>query len=382
MSVYFFYRCPYEAPAGSHLQRFDDDTVLDWFRSRWHTLSGTDRDTVHERVGRELGCRVYSFPHLFVQVAEQSLPLPATPQDLLAAMEEVYVNEVRCDSPHLLQVATDDDEVGLAYYFFDDHYLARHGKRAAFLLRDGWKLPGGGGPGGFRAAEKTTRLKPRGPEQGTTYVIDLDHVPDMENLTDGCRIDGVRLPGLAKYLARKTPDPNAPDLLLVPRVLLTVEPPSGEPLEKAFLRDLREHPGDEAAWGAYSDWLQERGELAAGLHTLRRALTWAGRWYDTKRVDQAGEFGAMTADLPTAARWAQKQVRTLERARPASRSLVHVEEHVAQLCLHYHHWKSSDRHIYHEWIFFDDLWASAHPDLANAILRHVGRWDVLSSSRS
>jgi hypothetical protein len=33
--------------------------------------------------------------------------------------------------------------------------------------------------------------------------------------------------------------------------------------------------------------------------------------------------------------------------------------------------------MYHQWYLFDDLWASAHPDLANAILRYASRWDVL-----
>ena len=37
-----------------------------------------------------------------------------------------------------------------------------------------------------------------------------------------------------------------------------------------------------------------------------------------------------------------------------------------------------DRDLYHRWIFFDDLWAAAHPELAKAILTYAGRWDVLS----
>jgi hypothetical protein len=30
---------------------------------------------------------------------------------------------------------------------------------------------------------------------------------------------------------------------------------------------------------------------------------------------------------------------------------------------------------------FDDVWASAYPDLANSLLRQMDRWDVLSSPR-
>ena len=34
--------------------------------------------------------------------------------------------------------------------------------------------------------------------------------------------------------------------------------------------------------------------------------------------------------------------------------------------------------MYHQWIFFDDQWAAAHPDLANSLLRYTRCWDMLS----
>jgi uncharacterized protein (TIGR02996 family) len=383
MGVFFFYRCPYQAPAGGHLKRFDDDTVLDWFRNHWHTLAGTDNDEVYERVARELGCEVYSFHCVFVDAAQDSRPPPATVDELRDCVSASYVNEVLCDSPHLLQVETDDDEIGMCYYFFDDHYLARHRKRAAFLLRGDWQLPGGSGPGGFRTQEKTARVKQRGPGQGSTYLVDLSEGSSMDDaLTVANRIDGVRLPDLARHLTRFAPAEDDPYPLLLARALLTVAPAGVEPIESAFLRDIRTQPGDEAAWNAYSDWLQERGELPADLHLLRRALTWAGRWFDTEHDEPDVVGDPLLADLASAACWAEPQVAALERRQEPSLSLVHVDEHVAQLGLHYAHWARVDRHIYHEWIFFDDLWAGAQPDLARAILRYVRRWDVLSTSRT
>jgi uncharacterized protein (TIGR02996 family) len=382
MGVYFFYRCPYQGPAGSYLRRFADDTVLDWFRARWHILGGADDKTVWERVAGELGCEVYSFAAVFAEAAKQSWSPPTTAEQLGGYVQgAVYENHVLCPSPHLLQVDTDDDEVGLAYYFFDDHYLARHGKRAAFLLRDGWQLPPGCGSGGFRAIERTTRLKPRGRGQGTTYIIDLDHVGDMVDLVDGCRIDAVRLPELMKYLARSTPDPEGGHLLLLPRAFLTVPPVTADPLERTFLQAIRESPGEDATWDAYSDWLQDRGELPAGLHLLHRALTWAGRYYDLERDGRLPSWPEDTDHLPTIAEWAEPSIAAIEGSKGDSRSLIQVEDHVAQLCLHYNYWGTFDRHLYHNWIYFDDLWASAHPDLGNAILRYVRRWDVLSTSR-
>src|SRR5262245_12307944 len=205
----------------------------------------------------------------------------------------------------------------------------------------------------------------------------------MDELVGGCRVAGVRLPELMRYLARCTPDPEGGNLVELPRALLTVAPAEAGPLERAFLQAIREDPDDDASWNAYSDWLQERGEPPAGLHTLRRALTWAGRWYDAKHEGRLGPRADVAEDLASAARAAEQGVAALERDNRPSRSLVHVGEHVAQLCLHYDRWKTPRREldIYHEWIYFDDLWASAHLDLANTILRYVRRWDVLSTSR-
>jgi hypothetical protein len=39
------------------------------------------------------------------------------------------------------------------------------------------------------------------------------------------------------------------------------------------------------------------------------------------------------------------------------------------------------QNYFDHWIIFDDLWASAHADLANSLIRQLDRWDVLSSPR-
>src|ERR1700730_11663241 len=103
MSVYFVYRCPYVAPAGIHRKRFDGDSVLDWFRDHWHQLADYE-------VGKELlGCYVYRSPCIDGE-AEEPLPTPGTPAEWAALLGQgLYVNELRCDSPHLLQGCTDDD---------------------------------------------------------------------------------------------------------------------------------------------------------------------------------------------------------------------------------------------------------------------------------
>jgi hypothetical protein len=60
-----------------------------------------------------------------------------------------------------------------------------------------------------------------------------------------------------------------------------------------------------------------------------------------------------------------------------AKTLVRVTEHVAEFC--WHVGRMFDRtDMYFQWVFFDDLWAAAHPDLANSLLRFTRCWDMLS----
>ena len=91
----------------------------------------------------------------------------------------------------------------------------------------------------------------------------------------------------------------------------------------------------------------------------------------SKRPD--GEGAQPGKDVIQAPRTDSRLARS---AHDPSKSLVQAERHVAQLCLHTDRW--DDRDLYHRWILFDDLWAGAHAELAEAILQFATRWDVLS----
>jgi uncharacterized protein (TIGR02996 family) len=350
MSVYFVYRSHYEGRSEKHVKRFDDATVLEWFRNRWTPLA--DEDTAEEHARRLLGCNVYSFARLFVRIAENNTPAPHTARELEGYLQGyLYVNEMTC-SRNLVQILTDDDELEMAAYFFDDHFLEKHGKLAAFLLHEDWRLPVGEGAGGFRTAEPTAELLPRGRGTGATYLAFLS-CEDSSNLSDlagVCRFRGVRLPDLCRHLMQHLLwGAWTGELLLLGEALLKgIEVPRAE---EPFLRAVREDPGDEAAWLVYSDWLEERGHARAGSHLLAKALAHI-------RLDRL--------DAPT---------------HDPKKFQVNAGEHLAQLSLHTMRVPKDQADLYDQWIFFDDLWASAHPDLANGVLRFASRWDVLSPGR-
>jgi uncharacterized protein (TIGR02996 family) len=168
---------------------------------------------------------------------------------------------------------------------------------------------------------------------------------------------------------------------------LLASPITSDPFEDGFRLALLEHPDDETTWDAYSDWLQEQGQRRAGLVVLERALQSVTHFPVTQLPHRAWEVLGC-ASIREAVRIPLKQAcqdlsQVLINNPPIARfrhdpdkSRIQVEEHLAQLCLHVARWNDAD--LYHQWIFFDDRWAAAHPDLANGILRYQRCWDVLS----
>jgi hypothetical protein len=339
MSVYFALRSHYEGPSGRFCRRFEDESVLAWFQRHWQGAAGSAANDLAQSV---LGTDVYGFGSLFQAIGEQDAAAPRSGRELRALLEEhLYVEGEILHSPHALQVLTDDDELELAYYFFDDAYLERHGAKAAFLLHDGWRLPEAAGDAGLRASVRTHRLASKRKGEGATYLAFLAYY-DSGNLSDlegAGRIDGVRLPELAEFLAGARPGEEWPFELRLLRSHLS--PESGEAGMDAALRRIGCLPFERLSEDL------ESAELDASPEEARRCID----------------------------RFLQEQdLRTTEEG--ASKSLVQVAPHVAQLSLHTGTW--GERELFHRWVLFDDLWLAAQPDLGNAVLRHAARWDVLS----
>jgi uncharacterized protein (TIGR02996 family) len=361
MAVHFVYRCPYVGPSGRHVAHFPDDTVLAWVRRVWPLLVvPEDREQAYPRLAELLGCSVYDFDNYFQNAAEHGVGPPASEAQLREQIEGLLsVQELAHYRPHAMQALTDDDDVMLAYFLFDDHFVRKHPERTAFLLAEGWRLPDGAGEGGFEAAVKTYPIEPAGKGEGTTYLIPMgiyygDHLDCMGYSQ---RFDGVRLPDLARHLLRTDPEEDQwPRELIWLKEGLLGRADGGEPQEAAFIDTLRSDPDDEATWRAYSDWLADRGRPSAGVEVLRRAL-------EGVAADGVNE------------RWKHDP----------SLSRFQVEEHLAVMGIHtlaQPLGRGGVRNHWDQWYFFDDLWASAHPDLANGLLNYGLRWDALSAWRS
>jgi uncharacterized protein (TIGR02996 family) len=388
MAVYFVLRSPYDSPSGKQIARYDDADLNAWIRRNWEFGRTHPKEAESIPDFGPYGKGVSGFS-LFFQAAEHAGPPPEDPEELEEFLREaIYAEGAILCRPHVITVLHDDDELEFVYYIFDDHYVRKYPARAAFLLHGDRQLPTDAIKKPFRPREPVNDEKPRGKGEGAVYWT-REAFEDSCNLSDpmaaGLRLKGVRIPDLARYLAQHKPG-NWSDYWLLLRTRLFATGATSDPLEERFREALLDDPDDETTWAAYSDWLQERGHPPAGLSVLERALRslahyasipGGGEWpdgaWDAVRTGTVREVRA-ALDLVMQARGVRGAGRPKH---DPAKTIVRVTEHVVEF--YWHVGRMFDQQdLYHQWVFFDDQWAAAHPDLANSLLRYKHCWDMLS----
>ncbi len=343
MSVYFVYRSHYEGPSGKHVQKLPGDSVLDWFKSVWNDAKNAPDAAAW--VKSTLGGDVYGLASIFEAAREESLKPPRTDEELEESLfGHLHVEGNLLYQPHAVQVLTDDDEIELAYYFFDDHYLQEHTGQAAYLLHDDWRLPTSSAREFHIPDIDTKEIHPPGTGSGATFLAFLAAY-DSSSLSDidiqaPCRIDGVRLPQLGDYLRNAMPDEKWPFELKLLRSQLP-SGATGEPGLRAAIERVARLPTLE---------INEQSPADGGLGTVEVASAELEKIL--KRIDNRTD------------------------GFDPAKSRTSTSDHIAQMCLHIGDYFGQD--LYHQWILFDDLWAGTNVELAEGVLRFAKRWDVLS----
>jgi hypothetical protein len=372
MPVWHVYRSFDVAPTGKHLRRFDDDTVLEWFQRNWGYLAVADPDLADQRLIEVLGHGDWPLFMPFIRSAEEGLPPLESMEDMLARMRASFGNEdVASSSPHVLEMMTEDDGEGGAVYFFDGHFLKESGSRAAYLLHDDWRLPSGSSEDGFTPTAETTEAEPAGDGPGATYAVFLirrSKYP-IDDLEPAQRIEGVRLPDLARHLLAASHEGAVDGYLRLLPVLAFAGVSLPESMDEAFLSAIPSDPSDTASWAAWNDWRAERGEEPPGIGLLRHAFARMARLPGYAQDELFGESSPQAL--------MEMETKHSSSLRKTPKSLLHGEEHLIQMCLDGSHNDEAGPY-FGQWILFDDLWASAHPELADALLTWCARWDVLT----
>ena len=354
-AITLVYRSHYAGPLSKSIHRLEGESLLGWFQQLWLKCLAVDsEDEAREIVDEAAGVYIYGFGSLGAAIVEQQLEPPETLDDLRRLLHKhLYVEggpeSVLLDE-HTLQCHTNDDEIQLAYYFFDETFAAAHPERVAYLLQEDWRLPAeaADGPGAFKNTVVLDELLPDGGGDGWTFALLLTFYDGDSMDTQLGRFDGVRVLDLKEHLLGVRPH-------AAPRTT-----PWGYtytkswPLELRLLRSLIEADDldlSPALRRVASYPLQHIGglshrELGLGDHA-EAAATFA------EAALHNGEPRKLSGD--------------------PSKSLVAVSDHLVQLCHHATRWAG-----YQQWFFFDDRWAAAHPDLAGSLLRYAHRWDVLS----
>lgn len=316
-AVFFVYRSHHEGPLGKLVRRLPDESVLAWFQRNWRT---EDPESMLEK---ELGADVYGLDSIFEAAAD--LPVPASTEELREALHEhLYVEGeadeyIRLDD-YSLRVRTDDDEVELAYYFFDDTVIAESPRRLAYLLHENWPLPDTTAalPVKFTPHVPVRQAGRAGQDEVSTYAVLLTCY-DGASLarTTPWVFPGVGLSELAAHLRAARPKADWDPELLVLRKLI--------------------EPDDDSIGPAL-----ERCNLWPGFNL--NETPWPGPPRDHE----------------------------LTQGRQPGLSRVHVSDHLAQLAMH-----TNEFFGYQQWYLFDSVWAATHPNLAQSLLRYAGHWDPL-----
>jgi hypothetical protein len=265
-------------------------------------------------VEKEIGGHVYGFDSLF----EEKHDVPKTVAALRDLLEEDLYSEgdIRVDA-HSVRVSTDDDEVELAYFFLGEAAVKKK-DRVAWLLHDEPKLPTKIGKGKYKPPFVIDALtKSKG--EGATYVCLLTFA-DSESLPGSAHaFQGVRLPELAAHM--------------------------------------------RAAKNA-KEWPFE-------LRLLRASLDGNDLVASLKKIASFPLLDVLNAESTREAVTAADMAKLAKgRKTDAKKLVMHASEHAILFSPYV-----SKAFGHQQMIFFDDLWASANPDLASSLLRYASGWD-------
>lgn len=360
--VTLVYRSPRLGAVDRIVHQFPERTVFDWFVAHWDEMKGDPED--------EMCVPGTDLPGFWVIPDDQ--PPPRDLDELLALLD----NGIFELEEHCLQMIDSRGDIDAVHYLFDSDYLSHSGDQAAWLLHESWVLP----PEITKRAEFTPSVEvttiDAGDGEGSVWLQSTAlYMHDGGLIGDRpIAIEGLRLPDLPRWLASTTPDDDWPFALLLLRALLLLPPKGASARERSLIAVIEADPASPGPWAVYGDWLAEQGEEAVHIVVLRRVFAEMSCLSVRDLFDCApdepfyGSFAVAHAEIE-----AQRALYGVE----PGRSEIATSTHTAQLCQEA---TLSGESAFEHWFLFDDVWASAHPELAQGVMCYVSSWWCLHSN--
>jgi hypothetical protein len=347
MSVYLIYREPYNRENCKYVKRFPNHDLLGWIHHLWEIVLGCeDGDELSKNVANFLGAKMYGF--WFYGILEEKIEKPATVGDAAEIFSTVgYITDVKTNERNFIQLLTDDDELGLAFYLFDHTYLEEKPELATYLTIEGFNLP-------VQKQAGSSKLQSKG-----LSLFFESHLYDAQ-------LNKIKEPVFIPNL----------DLAGLPQYLVTNKPLKDWRIELMILRacslDLRgkvnsfDQMMDELLTYKFDFWnefmrayyLREEGQLLLGedILQIKKALSEKYSHYLT---------------IPP-------------RNHGVGSHKIQREQHLFQVGIFHEDWGENPMfpeirpcYLYDHWVFFESGWAEEFPYLANSIEQYFTRWDVL-----
>ncbi|MEV0136435.1 hypothetical protein AB0H83_49435 [Dactylosporangium sp. NPDC050688] len=319
--MWFVERSRVDSPVGKLAYHVPGTTVLAWFQRAWH------HEDPQALLDADIGGGPYGFDSIFEAIEEHRLPCPQTLDDLRTTLNEhLWIESddpIRLDERGL-RVRTNDDEVDLAYFFFEDEAVAAHPERLTYLVHQTWPLPSGAAAPGatFNSGMALRIVGPPAPVSDAVYAV---------------RIAWENAEGYGTNLDRPG---------------VTVFPGTNLPGFTDHIRGI-----DGSSMREHVDAGLMRSLI--GTDDLHAALD---RYIALESYDLS-VFGTWPAP-------SLEQILQWKLPEPPSAARVSVDEHLAQAA------RYIDDFFGHEQLFlFDTQWAAANHDLALSLLRYANHWD-------
>jgi len=387
--VYFICRSEYESPHGRRIIEFPDaPNLVDWFKKQWITRKELTKinpkiprfkfdpwdwqNEIQELRADAFGGSFYGFCDLFAPMFGRPAPRNLSDiEDFIDSFKGNYSEGSIEMIDGAIQASTNDDEIEIAWYLFDDTFVEQFPERTAFLLHKQLNV------------SELTNTKSWIPPVQTKVIADGDQATfccffsAQDGITiadiEGCYRVPTHLPELGSWLSKKivktkpekygTTEPDLPPDLILLRAFALLE--DNHCFEGA-LRSFDSFNRKLSSWlprvlSGYQYHTKDPLFLATDPSLITEQLQALSR-----ETQKSGEKG--TSDY-----WVSTNGETYFQFSAHFCQVVFSEISTA------HNNPDEVIKYFKHWVFFDDLWASANQDLAESILKYGQGESILGS---